>query len=218
MRGRSLARRLAKRALGGWIWRDTYRCLRLPWRQAASPGAPAGEGIELRALERSELERYGAQAAYELSPRFLAGQAARDDLCFGAFAGGRLASYCFFALQPTDIDASLRFRFAARWIYVYKAFTHPAWRGRRLQQQVFRGAQPAVRRWLQGREPCHGFVTLVAADNLASLNAFARLGFGQAESFRVLRIRSRARLVSPRADERAPFGVELIDVKGKAAS
>jgi hypothetical protein len=202
------ARSLARR----WLWVETYRCLRLPWKQAQIAAAAVAElsvPIAVRQLQRSEIQRYSYEAVYNFSLRFLKGIASRDDLCFGAFAGDKLVSYCFFAAMPTDIDADLRFHFPQRWIYVYKAFTHPAWRGRRLQQQVFLRALPGVSGWLSGLSQPAGFVTLVMTDNVPSLSAFARLGFTPFESFRVLRVRSRPRLLSPSEDEPADFCVEL---------
>jgi hypothetical protein len=210
----AMTRRLAKRAVARWVWRETYRCLRLPWNQAQSAAGDVGDPavpVEVRALERSELALYGNESTYDFSPQFLHGIASRDDLCVAAFAGGKLVSYCFFAVKPTAIDSYLRFHFPLRWIYVYKAFTHPAWRGRRLQQLVFLRARPEVSRWLHGlREPL-GFVTLVMADNPPSLNAFARLGFKPFESFSVLRIRSRPRLLSGSEDEGRAFYIQATE-------
>jgi hypothetical protein len=208
------ARRLAKRSLGRFIWRETYQCLRLPWKQAqaaaAALSAPA-DATDFRLLERSELRFYGRGGEYNLSTRFLDDLASREDLCFGAFAGGKLASYCFFALSPTAVDAYLRFHFPPRWVYVYKAFTLPAWRGKRLQQEVFLRAVPEVACWVQGlREPL-GFVTLVVTDNAPSLSAFARLGFRPYESFPVLRIRSRPRRPWGAEDQRRAFYIQAAE-------
>jgi hypothetical protein len=58
------------------------------------------------------------------------------------------------------------------------------------------------------RQPA-GFVTLSVTDNVPSLSAFARLGFTPFESFRMLRVRSRPRLLSPSEDEPTDFYVEL---------
>jgi hypothetical protein len=200
----SLARRLAKRLLAPLAWRETYRCLRLPWPE---PGAAvASAPFEVRVLDRSDLARYSREALYGISARFLDGIAARDDLCVAAFSAGQLVSYRFFALQPTDIDAHLRFHFPPAWVYAYKAFTHPAWRGRRLHREVFLRSLPEVGRWLP-RVPL-GFVTLVLSDNEASAKALARVGFEPFTSFSVLRLFSRPRLVEP-ADEAMEFRITL---------
>lgn len=207
----AMARRLAKRAFGRWVWRETYRCLRLPWSQAQSAAAAVDAPVvpvEVRPLERSELALYGREGGYDFSPQFLRGIVPRDDLCVAAFAGGKLVSYCVFAVEPTAIDACLRFHFPPRWIYVYKAFTHPGCRGRRLQQQVFLRGLPEVEQWLGGLHPPLGFVTLVMTDNAPSFSAFVRLGFKPFESFSVLRVRSRPRRISPPAKESSEFYVE----------
>jgi hypothetical protein len=211
-RALSLARRLAKRSLAPWVWLETYRCLRLPWKQAQAVRPAAAEStvpVEVRRLQRSDLLPYSSESEYEISPRFLDGIAGRDDLCFGAFVGGQLVSYRFFAVAPTAIDSYLRFHFPPRWIYAYKAFTHPSWRARRLHRQLFLGSLPEVGRWLQGLQEPLGFVTLVVSDNIASSSALAHLGFSPFESFSVLRIRSRPRLVSPPEEDRTGFYIEL---------
>lgn len=202
----SLARRLAKRLLAPLAWRETYRCLRLPWPEPAA--AVASAPFEVRVLDRSDLARYGREVLYGISARFLDGIAARDDLCVAAFSAGQLVSYRFFALQPTDIDAHLRFHFPPGWIYAYKAFTHPAWRGRRLHREVFLRSLPEVSRWLPGSGAPLGFVTLVLSDNEASAKALARVGFEPFTSFSVLRLLSRPRLVEP-ADEGMEFRITL---------
>lgn len=208
----SLARRFAKRSLGPLVWLETYRCLRLPWKQAQAINPAAAESavpVEVRQIERSDLARYASETEYEISPRFLEGIAARDDLCFGAFVGGKLASYRFFAVRPTAIDSYLRFHFPARWIYAYKAFTHPAWRGKQLHRQLFLRSLTQVGGWVRGLQEPLGFVTLVVSDNAASSSALTRLGFSPFDSFSVLRIGSRPRLVSPSKDDALDFYIEL---------
>jgi hypothetical protein len=202
----SLARRLAKRLLAPLAWRETYHCMRLPWPDPAEAAASAP--FEVRVLDRSDLARYSRETLYEISARFLEGIAARDDLCVAAFSGSQLVSYRFFALQATDIDAHLRFQFPPGWIYAYKAFTHPAWRGRRLHREVFLRSLPQVSRWLPGSRAPLGFVTLVLSDNAASAKALARVGFEPFTSFAVLRVLSRPRLVEP-ADEGMEFRITL---------
>jgi hypothetical protein len=212
-----LARRLAKRVLARWVWLETYRCLRLPWDEAqAAADDAAPQALEFRPVERSELLGYGARGEHDFSPPFLQGLASRDDLCYGAFASGQLVAYCFFAVMPTAIDAQLRFHFPERWIYVYKAFTHPSWRGRRLQPRLFVRALPQVGQWAKGmREPL-GFVTLVAGDNTPSLSAFARIGFVRFETFPVLRLRSRPRVLrSAAGDDAKAFYIEAAAAQGR---
>lgn len=216
----SLAFRAAKRLLGPLIWRETYRCLTLPWDQAgalaAQTSGPAREA-EVRLLEREDLRRYSRESAYEISATFVDSIARRDDLCFGAFVEGRLAAYRFFALRPTAIDAHLRFHFPPRWIYAYKAFTLPACRGIRLHRELFVRSLPEVGRWFGGLEPPSGFVTLVMSDNPSSAAALRRLGFGPVESFSVLRVRRRPRAIVPSRAQPEGFRIELRDEMDRAA-
>lgn len=210
----ALAFRAAKRLLGPLIWRETYRCLTLPWDRAralpAQASGPARE-VDVRLLEREDLRRYSRESAYEISAAFVDGLAGRDDLCFGAFAAGRLAAYRFFALRPTAIDAHLRFCFPPRWIYAYKAFTLPAWRGNRLHRELFVRSLPELGRWLGGLEPPLGFVTLVMSDNRSSAAALGRLGFAPVASFSVLRVRRRPRVIAPSPAEPEGFRIEALD-------
>lgn len=175
-----------------------------PEQAAAAASAP----FEVRVLDRPDLARYSREALYEISARFLDGIAARDDLCVAAFSGRDLVSYRFFALQATDIDAHLRFHFPQGWIYAYKAFTHPAWRGRRLHREVFLRSLPLVSRWLPASQAPRGFVTLVLSDNESSAKALARAGFEPFTSFSVWRVLSRPRLVAPE-DEAIEFRITL---------
>ena len=165
--------------------------MRMPWPGPA-PTVAASTPVEVRVLDRSDLARYSRDAQYEISARFLDGIAARDDLCIGAFSGQDLVSYRFFAAQPTDIDAHLRFHFPPGWLYAYKAFTHPAWRGRRLHRELFLRSLPAVS---QLHKPL-GFVTLVLSDNASSAKALARVGFEPFTSFSVWRVLSLPRRIS----------------------
>jgi hypothetical protein len=209
----ALAFRAAKRLLGPLIWRQTYRCLTLPWDQARALAAQASgpaRDAEVRLLEREELRRYSRENEYEISASFVDSIAGRDDLCFGTFVEGRLAAYRFFALRPTAIDAHLRFDFPPRWIYAYKALTLPAWRGNRLHRELFVRSLPEVGRWLGGLEPPLGFVTLVMSDNRSSAAALGRLGFRPVDSFSVLRVRTRPRVIAPSRQEPEGFRIEVL--------
>ena len=217
----AFAFRAAKRLFGPLIWRESYRCLTLPWDQAGGLAAQtrgAAREVQVRLLEREELRRYSREGEHEISAAFVDGIAGRDDLCFGAFVDGRLAAYRFFALRPTAIDAHLRFHFPPRWIYAYKAFTLPAWRGKRLHRELFVRSLPELGRGLGGMEPPLGFVTLVMSDNPSSAAALRRLGFAAAASFSVLRIRRRPRVIAPSRQEPEGFRIEARDDVDRAAT
>ena len=171
------------RALFG---REVYECLTMDWpgeEQRAAAGLPPSD-VQIRAVERSELARLSAAGFSGISQKFLRGIEGAPDVCFGAFAGEALVCYVFFApASPIAIDARLQFAFPADWIYVYKAFTQPAWRGKRLLHQVLKHAM--------ARLGPHRFVTLVIAGNQASRKAFERCGFRPVQRFPVWRVLSR---------------------------
>lgn len=173
------------RAVRVLLGREVYECLTVDWRadQGAAASVPA-PGVQIRAVERSELARLSAAGLSGISQKFLRGIDRTPDACFGAFAGEALVSYVFFApASPIAIDARLQFAFPADWIYVYKAFTQPAWRGKRLLHQVLTHAMT--------RMGPHRFVTLVVAGNQASRKAFERCGFRPTQRFPVWRVLSR---------------------------
>lgn len=175
------------RLLGSLLDRQVYECLTLDWpagQHVGLPPVPRTPGVQIRAVDRAELARLSADATCGISRKFLRGIERSPDLCFGAFAGEVLASYVFLApASPVAIDERLQFEFPADWIYVYKAFTRPAWRGKRLLHQVLADS-------MAGLGP-HRFVTLVVSGNRASRKAFERCGFRPAQRFPVWRVLSR---------------------------
>ena len=167
------------------LGREVYECLTLDWPGGQEAAAsPSDSDVQIRAVDRTQLARLSADVACGISQKFLRGIERTPDLCFGAFAGEALVSYVFFApASPIAIDARLQFAFPADWIYVYKAFTQPAWRGKRLLHQVL----------VHGMDRLgpHRFVTLVVAGNQASRKAFERCGFRPTQRFPVWRVLSR---------------------------
>jgi GNAT superfamily N-acetyltransferase len=172
--------------------RQVYECLTLNWPATVRPssGEPAA-GVEVKELQHAELARLRSISALEVSEKFVRSLAPRPDRCFGAFVGDALVSYVFFApASPTAIDEHLRFQFPRGWIYVYKAFTLPAWRGKRLLPHLLIEAMSH----LQQRQ----FVTLVVSENRNSRKAFEHCGFQLIERFPVWRVMSRpVRLTTP---------------------
>jgi hypothetical protein len=167
------------------LGREVYECLTLDWPGGQATGtSPSDSAVQIGAVDRTELARLSADAACGISQKFLRGIERTPDLCFGAFAGEALVSYVFLApASPIAIDARLQFAFPADWIYVYKAFTRPAWRGKRLLHQVLMHGMGCL--------GARRFVTLVVAGNQASRRAFERCGFRPAQRFPVWRVLSR---------------------------
>ena len=181
-----MRKRILRTLVHPLVHREVYECLTLAWQGAAElqPATGAATATQVREVERAELARLSADTALGISREFVRTINERNDHCFAAFVGDTVASYVFFArTSPTAIDRHLSFQFPEGWLYVYKAFTVPAWRGKRLLPHLL---HEAMRR-LDRRD----FVTLVVAGNHGSRRAFERCGFRARERFPVWRLLSR---------------------------
>ncbi|MGQ0546720.1 MAG: hypothetical protein ACT4P3_15510 [Betaproteobacteria bacterium] len=169
-----LAWRAAQR-VSGYV---PYEGFVLP-ASAAPRRAPMPSGLSCRQLGAEELRACAADPAYELGARFADEAEARGDCCIGVFAGAKLVSYSFNSRLATHIDADFVFRFPERWVYHFKAFTLPEWRG----QHLHRCQIPRVVESFAATPRFQGLVTLVVRSNYASLASFRRLHFRPAFRF-----------------------------------
>ena len=74
-----------------------------------------------------------ALAEYDMSPTFVEEARARGDECFALRDGDRLVSFSWYARRPRLIIDRLVVHFDPPWLYSYKGFPHPDYRGQRLQ-------------------------------------------------------------------------------------
>jgi len=164
-----VADRLGRRLLGALsvrvVWLDADR---LPGWIQPDPD------LDFRFLEPEEVRCFAEDPDYELEAA-MAGQIEHGgDLCFGVFAGGRLATYGWYALGGVEAEHAMgvAMSFPSDVAYMYKGLTHPDFRGRRLH---------ALAMGLALRELAeHGvtkLVSLVETTNFASLRSCARLGY-----------------------------------------
>lgn len=175
---RYVAWRLADR-FAGYM---PYRGLVLPASRIGDRSEPLPQGVFCREMALQELVPYASDRAYDLGARFLSEAGDRGDCCIAVFAGQTLVSYSFNARIPTNIDAQFRYEFPPGWVYHFKAFTHPQWRGRKLH-----GFQMAdILRRFRPTAGFKGLTTLVAATNYASLASFAGLNFEPAFRFTIV--------------------------------
>ncbi|HXS51495.1 MAG TPA: hypothetical protein VN782_03105 [Usitatibacter sp.] len=113
-----------------------------------------------------------AGAAHEFSEPFLRRAFARGDRCYALFDRGRLASYGWYSTRPTSIDEHFELHFDSRYCYMYKGFTAPAYRGRRLHAIGMCRALAAV-----SDEGRLGLISYVYSNNFASLRSVERMGY-----------------------------------------
>ena len=125
-------------------------------------------------LDAAELEQYVARAEYGLSPSFVARELAMGHECFGIREGDALATYGWYSTSPTHFTDDLSVRFGQQWVYMHSGFTHPAYRGRRLHAIAMTTALSLYR-----ARGYRGLVSVVSADNQASLRSCDRMGYRQ---------------------------------------
>jgi hypothetical protein len=129
-------------------------------------------GLRAGFATRQALRAFADDPANDLSPKFVERALARGDQCFAILDGDALASYSWYAVRPTGVDLpGLLLHFQPGWVYMYKAFTHPLYRGRRLYSH---GVTLALRHYLA--RGMFGLVAYVESTNFDSLRSSRRTG------------------------------------------
>jgi len=166
---RWVAARLGRRLLGALsmrvLWLDADR---LPDWILPDPG------LEFRFLEPEEVRWLAEDPDYELEAAMAEEIEHGTDFCFGAFAEGRLATYGWYSLGGVDGSHAMgvAMSFPPDVAYMYKGFTHPDFRGRRLHAL----ATGLALRELGGYGVTR-LISLVESVNWASSRSCARLGY-----------------------------------------
>ena len=149
------------------------------------------------------LRRFAADPANEMSPYFVADALARGDHCYAICDGPRPLFTSWYSRRPTLVGiGGLVLHFDPQYVYLYKGYTQPEHRGRRLYaaavSQVF--AQYVAK-------GARGFVSYADAANLDSLKALERMGYRAFGSIFVVRLFGRHFTFATRGC--APFGFRL---------
>ena len=167
----SLLYRAAKRAL----------LLDVTHLLVSTKGIPFESGkFNFRALSSDEVIRYAENPALDLD----AGMASRVDFgldwCFGAFDQSELAGYCWVARQNIepehnrgdDPKTGFPMSFDTDIGFIYKAFTHPEWRGQKVFPRVLGYASQEL-----GNRGIGRLVSTTEWTNGSAKRAFERSGF-----------------------------------------
>jgi hypothetical protein len=134
--------------------------------------APADGYAHGFAMPRA-VRRFAADTANEMSPFFVADAMARGDRCYAICDGLTPLSTSWYSTRPTRIGmGDLVLYFAPRYVYMYKGFTHPSHRGRRLYTA---GVSHAFGHY--AAKGARGFISYVEGTNLQSLKSLERMGF-----------------------------------------
>lgn len=144
-------------------------------RDSLSTDEPSqDQGLEFRFLEINEIMQFAQDPLNEIGADFIHRASSSNDLCFAVLDGNQLASYGWYALQSIEAEHNFgtALSFPAHVAYMYKGFTKPEYRGRRLHGI---GMGLAL-----SRLESHGVTALVSTvefTNWASLKSCLRLGY-----------------------------------------
>jgi len=143
-------------------------------RNVRDPGLFEAPGFDGRFLKEGELWIYAQNPEHQISPEFLATALARGDRCYALVdkRNGALATYGWYTNLRTPLDEHFLLHFERAWTYMYKGYTMPKYRGKRLHAVGMCRALRAVRR--EGRR---GLISCVSSSNLASLQSVTRMGY-----------------------------------------
>ena len=141
-------------------------------------------GLVLRFLGRVECLDLAKNPDNGFDPDFVRAAYAQRDACLGILDGPVLASTGWYTSEPDVLNPGLELHFGNRFVYMYRGFTHPAYRGLRLHAHGI--AQACEHFCAQGYE---GLVSYVDAENRESLVSTKRLGFSVFGCVVVLRVR-----------------------------
>jgi len=140
--------------------------------------------FDARFLTHAEIIDLPSHPELEVTERFVDRALEKGDACYGIFDGHRLVSYSWYSRLPTCVSDELAINFDPDYSYMFKGFTLPAYRGKRLYAAgIYRAALAEASRGSKG------LVSLVESANFAARKSLARMGhepFGTIRVFRAL--------------------------------
>jgi L-amino acid N-acyltransferase YncA len=147
------------------------------WLEAAAlPSAiEANSDFDFRFLTADELAHFASDPANEFDTAFANRASSGHDLCFAAIAKhGQLACYSWYALGSIEAEHHLGVAMSLPGdvVYMYKAFTHPDFRGRKLYGTIVATALRSL-----ASRGVTKLITSIEWTNFASLRSCQRLGF-----------------------------------------
>ena len=113
-----------------------------------------------------------ADPADDMDEAFIEAALAKGDRCYGALDGDVLVSHGWYSTVPTHLSDDLVLHFDRAYTYMYKGYTRPAYRGRRLHGIGMAGAMKAY-----ATEGKRGLVSYVESTNFSSLRSCYRMGY-----------------------------------------
>jgi ribosomal protein S18 acetylase RimI-like enzyme len=123
-------------------------------------------------LDAEALLRYAGRPHYDLPESFVRRALSAHDECFAIRVSDELAAYGWYATRANHFSDELTLHFDRRWVYMYRGYTNPEYRGRRLHAI---GMTMALAEYQ--RRGFKGLVSCVEASNVASLRSVYRMGY-----------------------------------------
>ncbi|RMH66329.1 MAG: GNAT family acetyltransferase [Calditrichaeota bacterium] len=142
------------------------------------------DAFQARFLSNDELYALSENPDTYISRSFLERNLPKGDMCYAIMQGDVLASYGWYSDKPTLITPELELHFDPQWIYMYKGYTMPAFRGKRLHAiGMARSLQAYTEKGYKG------IISYVETSNFPSLRSCDRMGyknFGKVRIFKGL--------------------------------
>ncbi len=158
---------------------------------------------EHKFLNEEELKKFSKNPETQISEFFLNKALPKGDRCFAILDGDFLASYGWYSTKPTAISDEIDLHFDPQWVYMYKGYTHPNYRGQRLHAVGMAKALETV-----SSEGSKGLISYVATNNYASLKSVYRMGYRNIGKVKVSKIINKYHI--KREDACKPYGLNVI--------
>ncbi|MEX0899655.1 MAG: hypothetical protein WD081_03090 [Gammaproteobacteria bacterium] len=126
----------------------------------------------------------------EMTPGFVRDAFSRGDLCYAITCGGEIASYGWYSNRPTEMFDGLTFHFDRSFTYMYKGYTRPEFRGKRLHAVGMSRALDAV-----ASRGFRGLVSFVDRSNVSSLKSVYRMGYERVAKIAIFPVNGSHRIV-----------------------
>jgi ribosomal protein S18 acetylase RimI-like enzyme len=135
-------------------------------------GAAPPPRLDYRWLRVNDALALCADASLDLDEAKIRAAYGRGDRCIGAFDGAQLAAYCWFAMAAAPHMDQAWLEFPPAFVYTYKSYVRPAYRGRGIAAAMYRAADAV---FLQ--RGCRAALICAESHNWPSFAAAARAGF-----------------------------------------